>query len=289
LIDVIIIGNGPAGISAALYARRGGLRTLVIGRDNGSLAKADKIENYFGFAQPVSGEELINDGIVSAKRLGVDVITDEVIGMQYNGNIIIKTQQGQYEALSAIIATGITRNAPKIKGLAQFEGKGVSYCAVCDGFFYRGKDVCVIGEGSYAAHEAAELLPIVNTVTIATNGADISAYVPDGVKVITEKITEVKGAGLVESIEFENGETLNVSGIFIAVGAAGSTDLAKKVGAQIDGNKIIVDDNMATNVPGLYAAGDCTAGMLQISKAVYDGAKAGTEVIKYVRKQKATK
>lgn len=285
MIDVIIIGSGPAGVSAALYTKRAGLQTVIIGRDSGALAKADKIENYYGFAEPVSGRELIKGGIASAKRLGVDIITDEVIDIQYDGALAVKTKSLELKAMCVILATGSSRSTPKIKGLEAFEGRGVSYCAVCDGFFYRGKDVCVIGEGNYALHEASELLPIVKSVTIATNGAGLAEAAPDGIRVIKERIAEIKGTDVVEGIEFENGKFLPVSGVFVAVGVAGSTDLAKKVGAETEGNKIVVDENMATNVPGLYAAGDCTEGMLQVARAVYEGAKAGTEVIKYVRKQ----
>ncbi|NLB80340.1 MAG: NAD(P)/FAD-dependent oxidoreductase [Clostridiaceae bacterium] len=286
MTDVIIIGNGPAGVSAALYTKRAGIDTLIIGRDNGSLGKADKVENYYGFALPVSGTELINNGIAAVKRLGVDIISDEVLDIQYFENFSIKTKKTELQAHSVIIATGISRNTPRIKGIAEFEGKGISYCAVCDGFFYRGKDVCVIGEGSYAVHEAKELLPLANSVTLATNGVEPNVKIPDEIKVQTKKILEIQGTSSVDAILFENDELLRCSGIFIAIGVAGSTDFAKKLGAQTEGNKIIVDENMATNVPGLFAAGDCTAGMLQVAKAVYDGAKAGTEAVKYIRQLK---
>lgn len=284
MVDVIIIGNGPAGISAALYTHRAGLNTLIIGRDSGSLAKADKIENYYGFSEPVSGNELIKSGIAAAKRLGINIVSDEVVNIQYNGNLVVKTKGLEVEALSVIIATGSSRNAPKIAGLEEFEGKGVSYCAVCDGFFYKGKDVCVLGEGNYALNEAIELLPIAKSVTIVTNGAEPTVAVNDGINVRTEKILSISGETSVEEIIFEDGTSLKTDGVFVAVGVAGSSSLAKQVGAQTEGSKIVVDENMATNVPGLYAAGDCTEGMLQIARAVYEGAKAGTEVIKYARK-----
>lgn len=283
MVDVIIIGNGPAGVSASLYTRRAGLNTLIIGRDSGSLAKADKIENYYGFPEPVSGIELIRSGIAAAKRLGVNLISDEVVSIQYNGNLVVKTKTLEIEALSVIIATGSSRNAPKIEGLTEFEGKGVSYCAVCDGFFYRDKDVCVLGEGNYALNEAEELVPIARSVTLITNGAAPAVRIPDEINVITKKINSISGGETVEEVIFEDGTTHRADGVFIAVGVAGSSDLAKKVGAETQGTKIIVDENMATNVPGLFAAGDCTAGMLQIAKAVYEGAKAGTEVIRYIR------
>ncbi len=287
MFDVIIIGSGPAGISAALYTRRAGLNTLVIGRDSGSLAKAGAIENYYGFSEPVSGNDLINSGIAAVKRLGVEVISDEVVGLQWNGNLFVRTKTLTLEAVCVIIATGTTRNTPKIEGLTEFEGRGVSYCSTCDGFFFRGKDVCVLGEGSYALSEVQELLPIAKSVTLVTNGLTPAVSVPDEVAVNTKKILSVSGTSAVEEMVFEDGTTLKTDGVFVAVGVAGSTDLAKKVGAQVAGTKIVVDENMETNIPGLYAAGDCTAGMLQIAKAVYEGAKAGTEAIKFVRKYAA--
>ena len=199
------------------------------------------------------------------------------------GKLTVITEGGEYEADSVVLATGTSRMAPKIKGLKEYEGHGISYCAVCDAFFYRGKDVAVLGNGNYALHEALELLPTSNSVTILTNGKELDFQVPENIKVNTNIIDSIGGNDVVEEVHFQNGEMIQVSGLFVAIGVAGSTDLAKKLGAETQNNKIIVDENMSTNIPGLYAAGDCTGGLLQISKAVYEGAKAGTEIIKYLR------
>lgn len=287
--NIIIIGYGPAGISAALYTSRAGIDTTIIGKDYGALSKADKIENYYGFKQPISGRELIEDGIAGAKRLGAAVINDEVVGISYGDKLTVITKEKDYTADSVIIATGTSRFAPKIKGLKEYEGHGVSYCAVCDAFFYKSKDVAVLGEGEYALHEALELLPTSRNVTILTNGKQPTVKIPDKIKVNTTEIASLAGENLLGSVLFRDGSTLSTSGLFIAVGTAGSTDLAKKLGAAVENNRILVDDNMATNIPGLYAAGDCTGGLLQISKAVYEGAKAGTQVIQFIRKQKNKK
>ena len=166
------------------------------------------------------------------------------------------------------------------------EGHGVSYCAICDAFFYRGKDVAVLGSGDYAMHEAMELLPVVGSVTILTNGAELTAPLPEGAKVDTRKISAFTGNGIVEQVVFEDGSSLATSGVFVAVGVAGSADLAKKLGAATEGNKILVNDKMQTNIPGLYAAGDCIGGLLQIAKAVSDGAVAGTSIVAEIRKKK---
>ncbi|MDD3569774.1 MAG: NAD(P)/FAD-dependent oxidoreductase, partial [Lachnospiraceae bacterium] len=213
-----------------------------------------------------------------------EVIEDEVVGLSFEEKLRVTTTKSSYTADSVILATGSSRAVPKIKGVKELEGKGVSYCAVCDGFFFRGKPLTVLGNGEYAVHEAKELLPLAQSVTIATDGKNMEVDVPEGVAVKTEKIAEIKGEGKVEIIAFENGAEHEASGVFVAMGVAGSADLARKIGAETEGNKIIVDENMATNVPGLFAAGDCVGGLLQISKAVSDGAIAGTNAVKFVRR-----
>lgn len=286
MADVIILGKGPAGISAALYTARANLDTLVIGRDAGALGKADRIENYYGFAEPVAAGELLKSGIAQAERLGVKFSEDEALGISYDGEFEAVVRGGTYRAPFLILATGASRSAPKIPGLAEFEGKGVSYCAVCDAFFYRKKEVAVLGAGEYALHEALELLPVAAKVTVLTDGASPAAEFPAEVAVETRKLEAIAGEGTVTSVRFTDGGALPVSGVFVAVGVAGSTDLARKLGAELRGNSIAADENRRTNVPGLYAAGDCTGGLLQIAKAVGDGAVAGTEVIKEFRKRK---
>lgn len=281
--NAIIIGNGPAGISAALYTTRAGIDTVIIGKDHGALGKAAEIENYYGFSQPISGKALIDNGILGAKRLGARIISDEVLGLSYLDSFVVATKEKDYHADSVIIATGTARSTPKISGMKEFEGRGVSYCAVCDAFFHKGKDVAVLGDGEYALHEALELLPTSKSVTLLTNGKQPSALIPENIKVNTNSVDSLKGKNTLDSIIFQDGTSLSVSGLFVAIGVAGSTALAKKLGAATENDRILVDENMATNIPGLFAAGDCTGGLLQISKAVYEGAKAGMEAIKYLR------
>ncbi len=282
--ELVIVGNGPAGISAALYAKRAGIKTTVIGKDGGALTKADRIDNYYGFPEGAGGHELIEKGIAQAKRLGVEVIEDEVVGIGYEGRYLVNTPSGTYPADALILATGAGRTAPNIDGLKKFEGKGVSYCAVCDGFFYRGKDVAVLGCCEYALAEAKELLPIANSVKIITHGTTPSETIPEDIEVITTEIKQIQGDESIQSVQFADGSAIDAAGVFIAVGVAGSSDLARKLGAEINGNKIVVNEKMETALPGLYAAGDCTGGLLQIAKAVHEGAVAGTEAVKYLRK-----
>ena len=139
MTDVFIIGKGPAGISASLYTARAGFSTIVTGFSAGSLGKAEKIENYYGLAEPVTGLQLYENGILGAQRLGVTVLDEEVLSVSYEGNFKIETENGQYESEVLIVAAGAQRKAPPLKGLKEFEGAGVSYCAVCDAFFSQGR------------------------------------------------------------------------------------------------------------------------------------------------------
>lgn len=280
MYDVIVIGSGPAGITAAIYAKRRNLSILVISNGMGALQKAEKIDNYYGFENGVSGKKLYENGIKQAKNLGIDFIEDEVINIEYINQFTIETVNSKYEAKAVILATGVSRNIPNIKGIKEFEGKGVSYCAVCDSFFYKGKDVAVLGDGNYAIHEFETLKPVASSVTILTNGNTMVENRDSSIEVNSKKIREFRGDTKLEEVEFEDNTIQNLNGVFIAMGTASSSDLARKIGARIENNNIIVNENMETTVPGLFACGDCTGGLLQISKAVYEGAKAGLAVLK---------
>ena len=284
MAKVIIIGAGPAGVSAALYTVRAGIETLVLSNGGGALKKAERIENYYGFPQPISGEELMARGIEGARRLGVSFLEEEVVGIGFEDSLVVTTTAGRHAADAVLLATGTSRLAPPIPGLKDFEGRGVSYCAVCDAFFYRGRDVAVLGSGEYALHEAQELAAVARSVTILTNGQTPTADFPASFRIITGEIAAVEGGGMLGGVRLKDGTFVQADGLFIAVGVAGSVALAKKIGALIEGTAISVDENMATNVPGLYAAGDCTGGLLQISKAVYEGAKAGVSIVKALLK-----
>lgn len=280
MYDVIVIGSGPAGITAAIYSKRRNLSILVISKGNGTLQKAEKIDNYYGFENGISGKELYVNGIKQAKNLGIDFIEDEVINIEYINQFTIETVNSKYEAKAVILATGVSRNVPNIKGIKEFEGKGVSYCAVCDSFFYKGKDVAVLGDGNYAIHEFETLKPIASSVTILTNGNTMVENRDSSIEVNSKEIREFRGDTKLEKVEFEDNTIQNLNGVFIAMGTASSSDLARKIGARIENNNIVVNENMETTVPGLFACGDCTGGLLQISKAVYEGAKAGLAVLK---------
>lgn len=292
MYDTIIIGGGPAGITASLYIKRAGFNVLIISKDESALNKAHKIENYYGFENPISGKELVENGRKQAQRLGINIIQKEVIGIKYSNDncyeVIIANQSKDesYIAKTIVLATGASRNRPKIKGVQEYEGRGISHCAVCDAAFYRNKDVAVLGNGDYAIGEIEELLPVVKSVTMLTNGKE---YVEnrmnnEKLQINNKKIQEFRGTNRIEEIEFEDNSIERINGIFIAQGTASSLDFAKKLGARIENNYIVVNENMETTIPNVYAAGDCTGGILQISKAVYEGTKTGLSIINKLRK-----
>lgn len=279
--EVIIIGSGPAGITAGIYLTRSNIKNTVITNNTGSLKKADKIENYYGFEKPISGEKLIENGINQYINLGGNIIEDEVVGLTYEDKLVVKGTKENYQADYVVIATGISRLLPNINGLS--DKLGISYCAICDAFFYRDKDVVVIGNGKYAKAEADILCKTSKSVKVLSNGKDFMCdFSCDTEK---RKISSVSKINTKFEIKFEDDSILVTDGIFIAEGIAGAMALAKKIGAKTENNKIIVNDKMKTNIPNLYAVGDCNGGIYQISKAVYDGTIAALEIIKENKKE----
>lgn len=283
MYDVIIIGSGPAGISAGLYTKRAGLKTLIISKGVGTLEKAEKIENYYGFLSQ-GGVELQKVGENQAENLGIEIKREEVMNISYNENFIVETLNFEYEAKIVVIATGNSRKKSNIKGLKEFEGRGVSYCATCDGFFYQGKNVAVLGNREYAIHEAQNLLPIAKKVILLTNGEQLVEKRHKGIEVDENKIREFRGTNSIEQVKFEDNTTKKIDGVFIALGMASSSDLAKKIGIMLDEKENIkVNNKMETNVKGIYACGDCTGGIFQVAKAVYEGMVAGMSIIQYLK------
>lgn len=283
---IVIVGSGPAGCSAALYAARAGMETTVISKGIGALQKAEQIQNYYGFEEGITGAELYRRGVAGAQAVGTQFVTAEVVGLDYAATLVVQTTAGDYPTDAVILATGTGRIAPKIAGLAEHEGRGVSYCATCDAFFYRGKTAAVLGTGEYALHEVQALLPLAGKVILCTNGEPLTAEFPAGVTVCTEKLEAIEGEETVTALRLAGGGLLPADGLFVALGVAGSAALARKLGAPVENGRIVVDEKMQTGIPGLFAAGDCTGGMLQVCKAVYEGALAATEAIKQIRGKK---
>ena len=280
--DIIIIGAGPAGISAALYAKRANKNVLVLYYGEAQLEKAHTVDNYYGTGS-ISGAELYKNGIEQARALGVEVKNEEVLhlSMQADFSYEVKTSAADYQCGALILATGNKKVRPNIAGVADFEGKGISYCAICDGFFYRGKTVAVLGSGDYALSEAGDLENIVQKLYILTDGAP--APETDKYEIITKKIAEISGDSRLGGVLFEDGTSLELNGLFVALGVAGGADFAKKLGVALDGDSVKVNPDMSTNAPGVFACGNVTGGLLQVCKAVYEGAEAGLTAVNYLK------
>lgn len=285
MFDTIIIGKGPAGISAALYLKRAGFDVLVLGKDGGALAKTEKIENYYGLERPLSGKELLERGESQAAALGIEVRAAEVTAIEKAEAFTVRTEKDALEAKTVLLATGKSRVKANIEGLERLRGRGVSFCAVCDGFFYRGKRLGVIGSGAYALSELSELTRFTQEITLFTNGSPLTAQnIPEGISIVTEPIRSIDGGQVVEGITTET-QTVPLDGVFVAIGTAGAADFALKLGVLTNGSDLAVDADFMTNVDGLYAAGDAVGGFLQIAKAVSDGALAAKSMIRRLKKQ----
>lgn len=281
--DLLIIGKGPAGVSAAIYAKRANLNLLVLGRDVGTLAKAERIENYYGLEAPLSGPALAARGISQLEALGVEVCDEEVVDLEYETHFQVTTKSGSYEAKALILATGAKRETPRIPGIAEWMGSGVSSCAVCDGFFFRGKDVAVLGSGPYALHEAEVLLPLAKSVTLLSEGKPLKALFPTEISVIEKKIEALYGESLLQGLRFTDDTQLSIQGLFLALGTAGAGELAQKLGVELNGSEVVIDADMRTSFPGLFAAGDCTGGLRQVATAVAQGSQAALSASAWLR------
>lgn len=301
--DVIIVGKGPGGISASLYLVRAKYSVLVVGRDYGALEKAEKIENYYGFPGGISGIELAERGIEQAQALGVEVECGEVCGITASYGspneftlefINAKNEKRQIRALSVLLATGKIRRGLKIPGFKEGEGKGLSYCAVCDAFFYKGKSVGVIGNGAYALSEIEALLPLASEVTLFTNGEPLAlprGHFPENIKIeegLLEEIliSEERVSGVAVNCSGSRKE-FKLDGIFVALGTAGGGDFAATLGLPLEEKNgsysVKVNQDYSTGIPGLFAAGDLTGGFLQVANSVAQGAFSAQTINKYLK------
>lgn len=291
--ELLIVGSGPAGLSAAIYAGRAGVETELLGCKP-KYAGDYSIDNYYGFPEAISGEELQKRGLQQAERFGVKARCERVLTIhpQEDGSFVAKSERREIQACAIVLATGVSRTKPGIGNLDDYDGKGVSYCVSCDGFFYRQQPVLVVGEGIYAANQALELLQYTSKVAVCLNGkqptmdASFKAQLDEaGIEVVGDKISRLHGENGLEKVEFEDGSTREAHGLFIAMGEASSTDFAYSLGLEREGVFIKVDSDQKTNLPGVYAAGDCVGGFLQIAVAVGEGAKAAREAIRFIKKK----
>ncbi len=290
--DVIIIGGGPAGLSAAIYTSRAELETLILDEGEKLLEKAKHIDNYFGFPDGVSGKELLKKGRKQAETFGAVYEEKKALLTKIDPNgkkYIVETADSKFKTKGLIIAPGIQHEKPTIEGIEEFEGKGVSYCVVCDAPLYKDKKVGIVGSKDLVAKEALELYEFTTDIKIFTNGDEIE--MPKNLREQIEKkeipIEKSKIEGLLGKEDFEGlkieGKKEKMDGLMIAEGSSGSLDFARSLGIKTKKGVLSVDENMFTGVPKVYAAGDCIGGARQISAAVGEGAKAALGLINDLR------
>jgi thioredoxin reductase (NADPH) len=290
-VQILIIGQGPAGLSAAIYTARAGMDTLILGCDP-KIAGDYDIDNYFGFPKTITGSELIDRGRDQARRFGVKMRCEKVLGVHQEAEetFLVKTDKGEVQAEALILATGVSRVRPGISNLDEYDGKGVSYCVSCDGFFYRDRKVMVLGEGIFAANQALELKQYTPHVQVCTQGKKLTMnekYLEKlkkaDIPVLERKIVRLQGDNGLERVVFDDDREESVDGLFVAMGEASSSDFAYTLGLLRNGVFIEADRAQKTNIPGVFAAGDCVGRFLQISVAVGEGAKAGRAAINHIK------
>ena len=277
MYDVVIIGQGPAGISCAIYLKRYNINPLVIAKDLGTLEIDTTIENYYGI-QSIKGRDLINNGIKQAKELGIEIINEEVLDIVSYPSLEVITKNNKYQAKSIFLALGKSKEKVFIRGLKEFEGKGVSYCATCDGFFYRNKKIGIIGSGDYMLLELEVLKNLSKDIYVFSD----KKMAIEGVNMINEELVEVYGEDVLKGVKTTKND-YELDALFVALGSQTGLTFAKHLGLFLDDKNNIVVNNYMTNIDGIFAGGDVIGGLPQIVKAASDGANAALEIKKYLK------
>jgi thioredoxin reductase (NADPH) len=298
--EVAIIGGGPAGCTAGLYCARAGLRTILIERGavGGQIANASLVENYPGFPQGIPGAELASLMHQQTARYDLDFATHDVTGIRRDGSYVISTADAQYEADAVIVAAGSEYRKMQVPGESRLAGRGVSYCATCDGFFFRNRTVAVIGGGDTAITDALELSQHASKVYVvhrrdtlrANTALQQRAFAHPKLEFVWSSVVEeVVGDNMVRGLSLLNVKTgrrsvLNVDGVFVAIGVTpNSQAFSSLLECDADGS-IVADEMMATPAPGIFAAGDIRRNSpRQVSTAVGDGATAAISAFKYLK------
>lgn len=297
VFDVIIIGGGPAGLSAGVYSTRYELKTLLIAEEMGGYVnESPLVENYLGIPN-IKGYELGKKFTEHAKSSGVEFAQEIVKEIKKQGDLfVVKTDDNTYETKSLILSMGSKKRHLNVPGEKEFFGLGVSYCATCDGPLFKDKVIAVAGGGDSAKATALLLTEYASKVYILVREdnfigkATLIRRVNDNPKVevlFNTEIKEIKGEQIIKELILNNGKSINVDGLFVEIGLIPNTELVKDLGLELDEHKLIsVTPSMTTNVPGLFAAGDITNGsdgLRQDITAASEGALAATSAYKFLR------
>jgi thioredoxin reductase (NADPH) len=298
--DLVIIGGGPAGLTAGLYAARARLKCVLLEKlaPGGQVLTTDRVENYPGFPDGISGFELVDKMKAQAENFGLEIRSEEVMKLELiDDRRIITTNKGDLEAKAIILAPGAAWKRLGVDGEETLIGKGVSYCATCDGPFYRDQDVAVIGGGDTAMEEAIFLTRFASNIKVihrrdalrAIKLLQERAFAEEKIEFIWDTVpTKILGSNGVEGIELKNvksGELSRkeVQGVFIFIGTVPNTAFLRGIVELDESGFVKTDDNMQTSAPGVFAAGDVRAKLFrQISTAVGEGAAASHSVEKYL-------
>ncbi|MEE9365515.1 MAG: thioredoxin-disulfide reductase [Dehalococcoidales bacterium] len=298
--EVVIIGGGPAGLTAGIYTARARLKSLLIerGATGGWIVIAGAVENYPGFPDGINGLELAEAMHQQAVKFGLETLTADVTGLELKDERrVVKTSEGDVAAGAVIVAGGSDRVKLGVPGEEEFTGRGVAYCAICDGYFYRDVPVAVVGGGNAAINEALELTKFASRVTIihrreelrATKILQERAFAEPKIEFAWNTVVEaVEGEDTVKKLRLKNvqsGEksTLDISGVFMAVGFRPNTGYLKSVLTLADNGTVITNEKMETAVPGIFAAGDIRSSSIrQVAAAVGDGSVAAIYAERYI-------
>lgn len=297
IYDVIIVGLGPAGISAAIYAKRSGLKTLVFesSMPGGLLNFTNIVNNYPGFIN-ITGPDLAMKMLEHFNSFDVEFKNENVLDILDGEVKKVVTKSGEYEASNVIIATGRSRKSLNLPGEEALRGHGISYCAMCDGHFYKDKDVAVIGGGDSSLEEALYLAKIVKSVTIVIRGERLAGSPSlveavkktNNIKIAFKKnVTELLSEeGSLRGVKLDSGETLDIEGMFVYIGFDPVLTFSTDLGLEKDRGYLLVDKDFETNVDGIYAVGDIIKkDLYQIISAEYEGASAASAIARKLTKK----
>jgi thioredoxin reductase (NADPH) len=293
MLDVVVVGSGPAGLSAALYTARANLSTRILAGPQlgGQVSLTWEIDNYLGFPETLSGQELTERMVQHAEKFGAEMVYDEATGVDFGASpFVVHTYGGPVEARSVIVAAGAAARKLAVPGEDSFLGRGVSYCATCDGAFFKGQDVLVVGGGDSALEEALFLTRFAHSVRLVHRrdtfraGPQLQERVAKNPKidyVWNTVVDEIRGNGKVESVAVHRldtgaAEVLDATGIFIFIGHLPNSDAYRGTLDMDSHGYLVVDERMMTNVPGVFACGEIADPVWkQVATSVGQGAQAG--------------